>query len=310
MRTGLVLAVVIVILVAGTSLIYFSVDKDDLPENDGRQEHVEPNQVEETNDSKDNDTSDSPASPEKLTVEDVPTEKRYASEFQLGSPPEWKPENEISLEDSDANTIELTRYPTVGPTPSQVDRAWKLYNESYDAMEASNYSDFNDSIDEGYQRYDNLHYVNEEYYFDDDNLNPHRPESLVYYDLNRSEEQGNQSDKLLAGYMYLVDGMEVEGEQVGGPLTVWHYHPRSQQKCFADALDEGSDIDAPDCSEDDVRKYRTPEMIHVWFVEHPGGPFSSEMAVPEAYLEEPEKMNESEFKRYALNSHENRTTPR
>jgi hypothetical protein len=45
---------------------------------------------------------------------------------------------------------------------------------------------------------------------------------------------------------------------------------------------------------------RTAEMMHVWFVEHPEGPFATSMSVPSQVLKEPEKMSEEEFKEYVM----------
>jgi hypothetical protein len=138
-------------------------------------------------------------------------------------------------------------------------------------------------------------------------LEPSKPESLVYY-----KNPNNESEKLLAGFMFLVDSLEAEGEQVAGPLTVWHYHstPSTGQGgtvCFNSTISRGRGFESIDCSDNDLRKYRGPEMLHIWFIKHPEGPFATRMGIPSEYLKSPEKMSKKEFKRYTEKSYRNLT---
>ena len=84
------------------------------------------------------------------------------------------------------------------------------------------------------------HYLNPAYQRDGEILDPDRPESLVY--ANTSE------GAVLLGAMYLIPEPGVSGPQIGGCLTQWHAHS--------------------------LRGWETPEMMHVWSVDIPGGPFS------------------------------------
>ena len=83
--------------------------------------------------------------------------------------------------------------------------------------------------------------------------------------------------KRLVGYMFYVARADERGAQLGGPLTVWHYHVWSRARCFVrDVLPVGLAGPAGGCERGDVR-FRSPEMLHVWLVDHPKGPFATSM---------------------------------
>ncbi len=84
------------------------------------------------------------------------------------------------------------------------------------------------------------HYLNPAHQRDGEILDPDRPESLVY--ANTSE------GAVLLGAMYVMPEPGVSGPRIGGCLTQWHAHS--------------------------LRGWETPEMMHVWSVDVPGGPFS------------------------------------
>ena len=85
------------------------------------------------------------------------------------------------------------------------------------------------------------HYLNPAYQQDDEILDPNRPEALVY--ANTSE------GPVLLGSMYLMSEPGDPGPHIGGCLTQWHAHSR-------------------------LLGWETPEMMHVWTADVPGGPFS------------------------------------
>ncbi len=85
------------------------------------------------------------------------------------------------------------------------------------------------------------HYLNPTYQQDDEILDPNRPEALVY--ANGSE------GPILLGAMYLTPEPAEPGPRIGGCLTQWHAHSR-------------------------LLGWETPEMMHVWTVDFPGGPYS------------------------------------
>lgn len=118
-----------------------------------------------------------------------------------------------------------------------------------------------------------VHYVHPDYLRNGDVLDPDRPESLVY--------GHSGQDPVLLGAMFLMAEPGVPGPQIGGPLTVWHTHDdlcidvaRQMVVGFVDA-DGG-------CPEGAVNE-ETPEMLHVWVVDHPDGPFGHDMS-PAAVL--------------------------
>ena len=121
--------------------------------------------------------------------------------------------------------------------------------------------------------------------------------------------------------MYLQPlGSNTEGEQIGGPLTVWHYHPvrtegrthnvpfyirelvnRSKSINSTDEFFRITGVEFKNIEDYIENRRRTSEMIHVWFVEHPEGPFGTSMSVPVENLEKPEKMSKEEFKKHTIN---------
>jgi len=226
------------------------------------------------------------------TSESNTTEERYIRIHNTSSPGEWRKESEVSMKDKPhSETYEITDYPGEEPDWEDIDAAWELYNRSFEAAKERGWFNFDKAKQNGYRKYDSIHYVSENYYFSEENLNPRKPESLIYY---KHPENGT---RVLVGYMYVMDSIDAEGDQVAGPLTVWHYHPRPHE-CFSSILYEGEGYESRACPEDEEVVHRTPEMIHVWFVEHPEGPFSSSMGVPPESIASPEKVPESEFKQY------------
>ena len=83
-----------------------------------------------------------------------------------------------------------------------------------------------------------VHYFNREEQADPAVLDSDRPEAIVY------------DGRRVIGALFIMPKVSDTGPQIGGCLTLWHRHRD----------DSGS---------------LTPEMLHVWIVENPGGPFSS-----------------------------------
>lgn len=84
------------------------------------------------------------------------------------------------------------------------------------------------------------HYLDTGYQQDGAILDSTRPEALVY--ANTSE------GVVLLGAMYLMPEPGVPGPRIGGCLTRWHAHS--------------------------FQGWESPEMMHVWTADVPGGPFS------------------------------------
>ncbi len=112
---------------------------------------------------------------------------------------------------------------------------------------------------EGYMRFGDAdiagtwHYINWKYQADSAVLDPAHPESIIYWQASPT------SPLFLIGVMYITPRAGMAGPQVAGCLTQWHSHG-------APFAPEG---------------VSTPEMLHVWFVPLPGGPFVTDPSHPE-----------------------------
>ena len=111
------------------------------------------------------------------------------------------------------------------------------------------------------------HWHNQRFFTDGEVLDPQAPEELIYASTSRGP--------VLVAVMYLMERLDEPGPQIGGPLTVWHDH---EDLCFsADGTVVG--FHRPPrrtCPPGSVNQ-RTPEMLHVWLVDNPAGPFAAEM---------------------------------
>ncbi len=235
-------------------------------------------------------------------ADECPTEERYVN--KQGIPREWMEESgNVDIDDPDTGTYEATRYPRCEPTDEHLEEAWRLYNESFQEAVEHGWFEFENAVDDGFEHEPTpRHYGNLEHFFDGEQLDPHRPESLVYY-----EHPEEEDEMVLAGFMY--ENIAEEGDQVGGPLTVWHYHPLDGiEGPIEDLIIEETEFGSIDEVFEEMfdgevteeRKNRTGEMVHVWFIDHPMGPFATRMGVPHDRIEEPERMNRSEFEENAL----------
>jgi hypothetical protein len=118
---------------------------------------------------------------------------------------------------------------------------------------------------------DEFHFVNLAHVTDGAQLDPERPEFLMY-----------DHDGRLVAAMFLPPERGAHGDQLGGPLTVWHYHPWPGRTCWSHGgmLPGGATPDRTSgtCPDGMEAHDRSPEMLHVWVVDHPTGPFSSNMS--------------------------------
>lgn len=166
---------------------------------------------------------------------------------------------------------ELTQYPNQEATPAQKAAAEELIQESFDVAMRNGWFDIEEGFNDGFEKLfgDRVHFVNKDFFYDGDTLNPEKPEVLMYYKTDEGD--------FLMGVMYLAIGER--GPQVGGPLTVWHFHI-DRGMCYelgvlpvARRLDDGS------CRAG-MPEPRSPEMLHVWFFDHPEGRFATQMGLP------------------------------
>jgi hypothetical protein len=224
---------------------------------------------------------------------------------------------------------EVSQYPPgAQPTREQQEAADGLIERSNRAVQKHGWENFQNAVADGFKSHpnDGRHYFNAEYVFDDRVLDPERPEFLMYYD--------TPEGKRLVGFMFYSATPTDPGPQIGGPLTVWHYHlfpkavcmlgmlrkpdPRAQDSLpgaeaderGAEADERGAEADEPGSCAWGSRLYRGPEMLHLWLINHPLGPFGTRMHMtPETVKEELEKRdrthaeNEGELNPAPLDPH-------
>lgn len=210
--------------------------------------------------------------------------ERFARSFDRQAFGSWRPEAEVEPppHDGPEQVIwETTLYPDREPTPAQRQAASFLMERALAAATRNGWFDYEKGLADGYERQwrDENHYFKWEYIVDDAILDPDRPEYLMYY----PTRDGGQ---FLAGVMFLVRDPLERGPQPGGPLTVWHYHLASHPHCFRERLVMlGHPAQDGHCPQG-VLASRTPEMLHVWFVEHPEGRFATRMKLDPALLDQ------------------------
>lgn len=176
--------------------------------------------------------------------------------------------------------LEVTRYPGLEPTPEQKRAAADMVKRCSEAAERHGWYDFAKATADGFRLKvsDDTHYNNIDNLFDDRVLDPDHPEYLMYYDAPAG------GGKVLAGFMFVPRNNQEEGPQFGGPLTRWHYHTWGSPICLVKGiLDTGPPVDGK-CAAG-APSYRSPEMIHVWLLDHPQGPFATGMYLSDALLE-------------------------
>lgn len=203
---------------------------------------------------------------------------------------------------------EVTQHPGDRVTIAELNNAWALYNRTYtQAVE----NEWFDGVADGYRPVDRLHYVNVPRLHEADGVNPEKPESLLYREVERRD---GGSERRLVGAMYLQHDFS-RGAQVGGPLTVWHWHElptdptcpnvpttRLATRNVSDSQRQAiTPVGFDECVE---MQDRTPEMLHVWFEPRPLGPFSTGMISKQSPPEQYDRMNKSEFITYTLETRE------
>jgi uncharacterized membrane protein len=160
-------------------------------------------------------------------------------------------------------------------TAEQQQWAAEFYARSLAAAKKHGWFDINNAFAQGFQ-VDGInadHYPNQAYMFDDVLLDPERPEWLVYDD--------SPNGKVLMALMFFTRTLEEVGPTPAGPLAQWHYHPYDDVRCAIKGLwTVGKADDNGQCAEG-VPVTRTPEMLHVWFMDHPLGHFTEMNIVPD-----------------------------
>jgi hypothetical protein len=225
----------------------------------------------------------------------VATKERQVRRF-LPFDASWRPESSVPAAPQKSPGMVIWEVSSFRhhspPTPAQRQAARDLQERCYESAVRNGWLDFQKGLADGYELLykDRRHYANWEFMRDGRILDPDRPEFLMYY--------GTPQGKQLAGFMFYPDAPEDRGPQVGGPLTVWHWHVWNQTGCLLAGLLNVGIADEDGHCERGTPTHRSPEMLHVWLVDHRDGPFATNMSIEPA-----------EFERLAAKRKEERGAP-
>ena len=200
----------------------------------------------------------------------------------------WIPESELRLPareflgetPADPTTlVEVSRYHPDCETGTEMEAAADAFvREAYRTALHHGWDRFEAARDAGFEpekahNHHETHFVHVENARDNRLLDPAAPEYLMYY---RTDE-----GPLLVGMMFMVRTPDERGPQFGGARTVWHYHAYEDVACLQDLrISSPTDTaDGPVCPEGSTETFASPEMLHVWFVDHPQGPYATSMAL-------------------------------
>ena len=173
---------------------------------------------------------------------------------------------------------EVTEYPAgTQPTPEQQRAADEFVERCFAAAVRHGWDRLERGLADGYRSVDRHHYRNDEYMLDDRVLDPDHPEVLMYYETPPVgvETEGTYR---LAGFMFYARDRKARGPQLGGPLTIWHYHSWFRPQCVLDGL--GIDWSVEGECERGTPSYFSGEMMHVWLLDRPEGRFATPMYIP------------------------------
>lgn len=174
---------------------------------------------------------------------------------------------------------EVTVWPVEQPpTPEQQRAADDLVRRCRESATRHAWSDFERATADGFEPIpgDPTHFANRQYLFDEAQLDPDRPEVLMFAKTNRGRK--------LVGFMFYARSPEEHGEQIGGPLTLWHYHVWPHGACLdRGMIPVGRPGEGGTCASGEFG-HRSPEMLHVWLIDHPQGLFSTQMTLPRKLL--------------------------
>lgn len=116
------------------------------------------------------------------------------------------------------------------------------------------------------------HFVHSGHMQDGKVLDPKRPEALMY--------TASPRGPVLVGVMYVMNVPGEFGPEPGGCLTRWHVHTNVCLDAATQALVEVKE--EPVVCPAGSSRYIPPPLLHVWFMDVPGGRFAAE--VEDSYL--------------------------
>jgi len=167
---------------------------------------------------------------------------------------------------------------SISVTAAQLEAAARLYEQTMAAV--VKYRDLRAAVAAGYQPMEPpdleiVHYVNRAYSTDADILKPQHVQSLIYYN--------SPKGPVLIGAMYIMPRWGMPGPEIGGALTSWHHHDDlcfDKKTSMVVAFAGLSIVDRPGWSRScppGTSKQDTPDMLHVWVIDNPNGPFDTDM---------------------------------
>ena len=161
-------------------------------------------------------------------------------------------------------------------TPEQQQWAQEFHQRALAAAVKNGWFDIERARAQGFQddRINRTHFPNLQNMFDDVILDPERPEWLIYSDLP-------EGGKVLMGFMFFTREPAEVGPTPGGPIAQWHYHQYAKPRCAIKGLWTVANADESGHCDEGIPVMRTPEMFHVWFIDHPLGRFTEMNVVPE-----------------------------
>jgi hypothetical protein len=206
---------------------------------------------------------------------DDPNMPWYVSEY-FAPETRWRLEKNINLNRLEFGMYELTQYPYEQPSRAQKEAGDKLIDDLFDIAMRNGWFSKEKGLSDGYEKMfgDPVHFVNIDYVYDGETLNPEKPEVLMYYKTKEGD--------FLMGVMFLAIGER--GPQVAASMSVWHYHI-DRRMCYERGVlpidrikEEGGSC------EKGAPNIRSPEMLHAWFFDHPDGKFATTMGLSEEVL--------------------------
>jgi len=213
---------------------------------------------------------------------------RFARRY-LPFSPKWIPESTIppKPQRSPQQVIyEVSEFdPHLDPTSEEQASGDDMVKRCFDAAVKNGWFDREKGLADGFLTMgsDSQHHRNDAYVLDGIQLDPERPEYLMYY-----ADPDDEDAWVLTGFMFLADEKESRGHQFAGPLALWHYHIYTNARCWAeDGMISTGMVDASgECTTGGEPIHRSPEMVHVWLIDHPRGAFSTGMTLPADVLRE------------------------
>lgn len=204
----------------------------------------------------------------------------------------------LKLREEGQLSLEVTRFPDRQPNASEVRTAEALMTRGRLAARRHGWARFERALDQGFRPMEFLkggwvlHLIHEGHVFDGVDVDPERPEALVYANTSFGGAPSGAGVVLLGMMFVSSGGNAAEGPQVAGPPTKWHFHMFHSSAlpfgvCFRGGIlvtgyPTVRDGGGASCKPGEVRSRRSPEMLHLWLPDNLEAPVDSSLAGLEA----------------------------